>query len=118
MFISVYSQNGVNVYVVNENDEPLSGTVAYVLTLDSLFINSMIANEDGIINIPSVDFQKQMIKILAFGYNNFDILEMPADNTIKVKLTPLNVDQLAGEFYSTLSGIIIGRTDSKHRSHN
>jgi hypothetical protein len=87
-----YSQNRVTIHVVNENDKPLSGAVAYVLGLDSLFIHSAITNEEGIINMPSVDFQKEMIKILAFGYNSFDIWKASADNTIKVKLNPLNIE--------------------------
>jgi hypothetical protein len=88
----VYSQEGVNIHVVNENDESIGGAVAYVLTLDSIFINSMVANEEGIVNIPRIDFQKEMLKIMAFGYNSFDIREASVNNTIKVKLIPFNIE--------------------------
>ncbi|MDR2388240.1 MAG: outer membrane beta-barrel family protein [Tannerellaceae bacterium] len=89
---AVYSQEGVNIHVVNEKDEPLGGAVVYVLSLDSLFINSILADEAGLARIPQVDFQKEILKIMAFGYNNFDLKERPAGNSIKVSLEPLNIE--------------------------
>ncbi|MDR0428921.1 MAG: hypothetical protein LBH58_00385 [Tannerellaceae bacterium] len=60
MFTSmVHAQNRIRVHVVNEKDEPLGGAIVYVLSSDSLFINSIIANEEGIADIPPIDFSRE-----------------------------------------------------------
>jgi hypothetical protein len=89
---AAYSQNEVTVHVVNESDKPLSGAVVYVLGLDSLFINSAITNEEGIANIPRIDFRKEMLKIMAFSYQDFDVQSLPPNDVLTVKLAPLNVE--------------------------
>jgi hypothetical protein len=107
--LCVYSQREVSIYVTDENGRPFAGAIATVLNVaNNALLHSVVTDTSGWAKVKQVDFSTAMIKILGFGYTDYDIQAAPSD-TLRISLTPLSVE--LGEVTATASSMVTQKSD-------
>ena len=105
---TAYSQNGV--YVVNERREPVAGALVCVMNVEhGSLLRSVVTDSIGYAEMNQVNFEKEVLKIMAFGYKVEDILSMPSGDVPTVELSLLEVE--LGEIVVNAASIVTQKSD-------
>ena len=105
---TAYSQKGV--YVVNEQREPVAGALVCIMNAEhDRILHSVTTDSIGYTEIRDINFEAEILKILAFGYNDTEIKSMPLDDVLTVELSSIAVE--LGEVVITAASIITQKSD-------
>jgi hypothetical protein len=96
--------------IADEKNEPIAGAIVSVLNVaNNSLVNSAVTDSTGYAEMIGVSFDKEMLKIFAFGYKDYDVKAMPVEDILKVTLSPLNVE--LGEVIVKASSIVTQKSD-------
>lgn len=89
--VEIYAQGKIKATVVDRTLSPIVGALVFRIdNKDGGVLNTLLVDSVGYFEIDSLDFNKEFVKVFAFGFDDYNIT-VAADSLMQIVLHELNV---------------------------